>query len=341
MTSIEEAGLRHGVEPFRACLSLFSTTPRVESEALSTLEAIEAHRESLSGHLSRDPGFAVAAADFLHAAQEVGWSGGPHPGVDDSTEAAGGGAFDDLLARELRRHTRSGRPMALVLLGSRRASDAARQAVYAVMRAAVRDVDRAARVLPEGIAAILPCTTGDEGLRAARRYLGLLHDEDMATWSAGVAAIPEQPADPDRLAAAAREALRDALAEGQGGVRRAHREKRRCVRRRACGGLVASVVTGGRERAAEVLDLSAGGALLRLDEPLSCGQVVTLAIMEVAIRPRRALFAARVVRSAATAVREGAGCRAALVFEPRPSDLPVMADILAWLPGAPAGAGPI
>jgi GGDEF domain-containing protein len=340
MTSIEEAGLRHGVEPFKACLSLFSTTHRVESEAISTLEAIEAHRDDLSGRLLRDPGFAVAAADFLHAAEGVGWTRRRQPGVEDLAEAAGGGSFDDILTREFRRHSRSGRPLALVLLGSREAHDATRQAVYAVMKAAVRDVDRAARVLPEGVAVILPCTTGEEGCRAARRYLDLVGDDRRATWSAGVAAIPGRPADPAALAAAARAALRDALAEGQGRVRGAHTEKRRSVRRAASGGLVAGIQAGGRERPAEILDLSVGGALVHLDERIPRGQVVTLAIMEVAARPRRARLAARVVRSADSTVPGAAGSLAALVFEPPPAALPVVAEILAWLPDATARARP-
>jgi PilZ domain-containing protein len=326
MEEIRAAGLALSIEPFGACLDLLAAGRAGEAEARRLVETIEAHRAGLESRLERDPGFAVAAADLLHSTR---------PGTWDPGAARASGAvdtrrgLDDVLEREVRRHDRTGRPLGLLLLCPRIApEERVWGATLAALGEAARDVDRIARVLPEGVAVLLPCTTGDDAVRAAARLVAVAARVTATPWSAGVAAIPEGPTDANALAAAARGALAEAIREG-GVVRRAAPERRRHGRRAPSQGLSARIGAGSRSAEAVVEDLSLGGVLVRTPRPLVPGLVVALEIGGAPPRACRLSLGARVVRSEAPAPGTTGSWRAGLAFEAGNDALPLLADLLA------------
>jgi hypothetical protein len=328
---IRAAGDALAVEPFAACLDLLAAGPANATEALEIVETIETHRADLEARLERDPGFAVAAADLGHATRGRTWFRGvartpaPHQG---------GRCFDTMLECELRRHQRSGRPVGLVLMSPRVPPDERgwREILSALVEAA-RDVDYITRVLPEGVAALLPCTGGDDTVRAAARLRVVAGRVAGESWSAGVAAVPECAARPDALAAAARRALADAVRDGAA-VRCSAPERRRHGRRPPGEGLSARIETGRSVAEAAVEDLSLGGMLVRTPKPLVPGLRVALEIGAGPPRGRRLALAARVVRSEAPAPGTTGVWRAALAFEAGDDALPVLAELLASSRGA-------
>ena len=206
MKSIEEAGRRHDVEPFGVCLALFSRAARSEPDARITFEEIEAHRDALRVRLHRDPGFAVAAADYLQLVEGLGWNRGEAPPGRGPIGRGGDRSFDQLLDAELRRHVRHSRPLSILLLAPwcPVEPDSVAAAATAVA-GAVRDVDQTARVLPEGVAVLLPCTEGSDGAAAGRRLAGVAERASRAAWCGGVAALPRSPMSSARLPRARRD----------------------------------------------------------------------------------------------------------------------------------------
>lgn len=317
----EHAGSQHGVEPFRSCLSMIGAPQRDETEARLVIEAIEAHRETLTRHLARDPGFSVAAADFLQAGEgrSVRSAGPTHTG---STRARSDGApFDAILEAELRRCERAGRPLSLVFLEPDRIGLGEPQTLRAeaALREGIRGVDRLCRLLPAGFALLLPCTPGSEAVRGAKRWRAVIGRVTGEPWSAGIAAVPEHPPTAERLVASARASL--GLARRDGGMAARQGQGDRRLRRRHAVGtrLSGSVVNGSRELQATVQDLSTDGACVRLGELVAPGARVTLKLRETTPRARSAAILSRVVRSVPQDDRGARDeWRAALRFEPHP-----------------------
>jgi PilZ domain-containing protein len=329
MEEIRAVGESLAVDPFRACLEFLAAGRAGEPEARQIVERIESHRADLESRLERDPGFAVAAADFLHATRPGTWGGGPDAGARAPAPNDTGRCLDDVLECELRRHQRTGRPLGLVLLSPLVPSDEPGwSGTMAALSEAARDIDRIARVLPDGVAVLLPCTAGDDAVRAAARLRAVAGRVTGTAWSAGVAAVPEGPEGAEALAAAARRALAEAVREGAA-VRRAAPERRRHGRRPPSGDLRARIGAGERAAEAVVEDLSLGGILVRTPRPLVPGLRVALEIGAAPPRARRLSVDARVVRSEAPAPGTTGSWRAALSFEVGNQALPVLADLLA------------
>ena len=334
MTSIEDAGRRQGVEPFGACLSLFSRNARSEPEARITFEEIEAHRDAMRIRLQRDPGFAVAAADYLQLVEGLGWHRGEAPPGAGSIGRGGARPFDQILDAELRRHVRHGRPLALILLApwSPLEPDAVAAGAAAVT-GAVRDVDQPARILPEGIVVLLPCTEGADGATAARRLADLAEHASRAAWCAGVAAIPDCAPEPERFGAVARAALEQARQEGPARVHLARRERRRHRRRMVAGAIQARIRSRSRVIEVEVVDLSLHGALIESGSAVQAGEAIVLEVTERTPRGRSAEVAARILRAEAAKESSSRAWRAALAFEAPAGALPSVTHILAGLAG--------
>jgi hypothetical protein len=332
MRSIEDAGRRQGVEPFGASLALFSRAARSEPDSRITFEEIEAHRDALRTRLQRDPGFAVAAADYLQLVEGLGWHRGEAPSGSGPAGRAGDRCFDRLLRVELRRHERHGRPLSLLLLSPWCPLEPEAMAAGAMaVTGAVRDIDQPARVLPEGIVVLLPCTEGEDGAAAARRLVALAESASHVAWCGGVAALPECAPDAEQFAVLVRGALEEALREGPGRVRLSRRERRRHPRRSA-GALHGLVRSEGRALEVGVVDLSLHGALVQADADITgiC-ETIVLEIAERTPRGRSARVAARVLRWSTATSADRPVWRAALAFDPGGSALPAVTQILAGL----------
>ena len=337
--AIEAAGRAHAVEPFRACLALLSHEAGEEAEARAAVLAVEAHRTALETRLGRDPGFLVAAVDYLPTT-------GRSSGRPQARAAAPGGiareAFDERLRLETRRAARTGRPVAVVLLAPDPPAPPEPLAVAAAeaLRTAARDIDELVRLLPSGVAAILPCTSATEAARAARRLLPVAARASGGAWRAGVAAAPPGRCDAEALAGEARRALERARRRDGAAVEGASLERRRRPRRAAAGSVRGRVrlddarpaddARGRREQEAVVLDLSMAGALVRLRAPLRRGDRVVLDLREACARPVSAALPARVVRAEGPASPDGP-FRAALRFEPAAGRTFRLAEIVAGL----------
>ena len=155
--------------------------------------------------------------------------------IDQLTSIANRRTFDETLAREWRRGTRSARPLSLIFFDidhfksyndryGHQVGDACLRAVAAeIARAARRPGDFVARYGGEEFAVVLPETSPDgafasaEAVRHAIRDLGIAHGEESITLSAGCATVvPYDGADGvDLLLAAADAALYRAKADGR------------------------------------------------------------------------------------------------------------------------------
>jgi GGDEF domain-containing protein len=304
--ALDEAGSRFGVEPYRTCLTLLMLKPRPEPEARDLIESIERHRAGLRLGLDRDPGFMVAASDLAHAA-----GGGGRLGISSEAQRpvrSMPATFDERLERELRRSARSGLPVSLILLApdvARGLDDDAAAAAELVLGEATRDVDCVARLLPDGLALLLPCTDDVDGLRAAARLRSLVSGACGTAWSAGVASGPNRATSAEAFAVGALKALEQARREGGGSVCGVGKERRRGRRRRVGGVLNGWVDAGAVRWTGTLVDLSPCGAALRLPEELAVGMQLLLGLRETGARARAAAIPARVVRVSRVAAGGG------------------------------------
>ena len=308
--AIRGLGERLAIEPFRACLGVIAPLDRPEPAAQRLICSIERHRSLLCKSLGRDPGFGIAAIDYLH---DVGLIHDPLPAARRRDATAGRGQrarataepLQRALVLDLRRCERVGRPLAFAVLRPDSPSAGRRRlpaAAAAQLQAAVRDVDHAARILPEGFAVVLPCTSGQGGVTTADRLRLMLSNAGGGSWSAGVASCPEQPWDAARLVQRSQVAVVRARADG--GERTVwSRPERRSSRRRAVGhgGLSASLPGRPLQRQIAIDDLSMSGALVRTDTRLAREERVTLALSGVSARSSCIALPARVVRAERTA----------------------------------------
>src|SRR5207245_7107878 len=239
IAAIVDLGGRHDIEPFRACLHELTRTDRLELEARDLIEQVDRHHTELEALLERDPGLGVAALDLLHDLRglilDPVFRDAPeprHPVVATRMPAAW--PLDDTLTMEMRRGERFGHPLAAAILAPDRPAEAASgimESAATALKETCRDTDVAGRLVPDGFGIIFPCTARGEALRAAERLRQALTAATRVAWSAGLASCPEQPWDPETLAAAAGEALAEARA-GAGASTRAHHPERRAHPRR-------------------------------------------------------------------------------------------------------------
>ena len=289
--AIRALGDRHGIDPFRSCLRISVGLDRPEAEARAALMAIEAHRATFESRLGRDPGFGIAALDY---AQESD-SSPPSPVPADFDPRS----FDEVFRVEVRRAERARSSLTLAILapsGALDRSGAALEAARGFLHEALRDTDRAARLLPEGLAVVHPMTPAAQGRKAAERLVKSLQTLTGIPWNAGVAASPEIPWEEATLARCALEALGAARARGDQAVAVYRPERREHPRRVAGAGLTAVLQRGGREAVIALEDLSIDGALVETSESLDRGGEVILVLRETCARPREVTIPSRVLR---------------------------------------------
>jgi diguanylate cyclase (GGDEF)-like protein/putative nucleotidyltransferase with HDIG domain len=130
--------------------------------------------------------------------------------------------FEETIALELARTTRSGAALSVVIVDldhfkalndrfGHQAGDVALQRLATLCRDGKRVVDSAARIGGEEFALVLPYTDANGAYLVAERLRRLIHDrasdETMLTASFGIAAYPEHGTDEDALLRAADQAL--------------------------------------------------------------------------------------------------------------------------------------
>ena len=323
--AIHGLGARPHDEPFRLALRTVLPLDPSEDQARATLDAIEAHRAGLEATLGRDPGFSVAALDYLQdqegALRDPLFNQAPPEGPAAARRAAipNEASIEEIVGLELKRAERFARPAALVLLapdGAPQEGERAMLAAAAALRDGARDTDQVARLASAGFAVILPCTAREAALLAARRLRGALLRPTGVTWSAGVALEAARVRGGDRA--------------------EAHQAERREHPRRAASGLAGRLRREGTETAAAIEDLSLGGALIRTAERLEPGSECTLVLRETTARPREISAPLRVVRAAESPrTAGGAGWVAAVVFLSDAAGRVRLAGLLADLPERP------
>jgi GGDEF domain-containing protein len=350
MEALSGLGARHVLEPFRDALRALVALDRQEDQARATLASIEEHRASLEARLGRDPGLSVAALDYLHELEGTlrdpvfQGAAGPGGGAADEPADRLAASIDEVLAHEVRRGERFGRPLALLLVspdpatpGPSPGGDAMLSAAAAALRGVVRDSDHLARVVPEGFAVILTCTGREAGLKAAERFRVALRSATGTTWSVGLASCPGQAWSAELLARAAREAL--FMAQGAGGdAAMARTVERREHPRRAVGASLTGRIRSGDEESEIVIeDLSLGGARIGVAAPLEPGSEVVLRLRETSARPREVTVSSRVVRAMPAAGGGRAAWSAGLAFLADAGTRHRVAGILADVAAAAGG----
>lgn len=332
--SLSDLGARHRIEPFRVAMHHLLGLDLPEARARGTVRLIEEHRDALSATLGTDPGFEVAAFDYLHEIEgrlrEPVFRTGPAVLPPDRA----GRAEEDLptaesVRMEARRVSRGGRPFALVSLAPDPGSpvDLKMRADW-VMREAARDTDQACGTADD-MTLLLPCTGLEEARIAADRYRRVLADSTGVPWSAGVVSSASEP-EGAGLEDSARAALRTARSAG-GDRTAATRPDRRAHGRRPCGGAVsARFLEGGAGAEVGIENLSLGGALVATAAPLKPGERIVLGLRGTMARSREVVLPARVGR---TLGRPGtpASWRSAVAFPADPGHRVRVAGLLSDL----------
>ncbi len=352
LEALADLGARRVLEPFRDALLALVALDRQEDQARATLASIEEHRASLEARLGRDPGLSVAALDYLHELEGIlrdpvfqgaADSGG---GVADEPADRVVASIDEVLAHEVRRGERFGRPLALLIVSPDAApprpspaDDARLSAAAGTLRGVVRDSDHLARVVPEGFAVILTCTGREAALKAAERFRLALRSATGVTWSVGLASCPGQAWNAALLARSAREALH--MVQGAGGdAALARTVERREHPRRAVGiALTGRMRSGDEESEIVVEDLSLGGARVGVAARPEPGSEVVLRLREASARPREVAVPSRVVRAVAAAGDRGTAWTAGLAFLADAGTRQRVAGILADVAAGPGGRG--
>ena len=331
-------GARHLIEPYRALLLDLLGFDRPESRARATVLKIEAHRSVLAAALGGDPGFEVAALDYLHEIegtlrepvfQEGPAAGDPGPRARPQDAPPGGEGL------ELLRAARSGRSLACVTLepdapGS--LGGAALAEAVAAVREAARDTDLA-RGGNGGVALLLPCTAGPAALQAADRYRRVLAGSTGTPWSGGVAAGGAGALVPSAIEGESRRALLQARAAGGDRVHAAHPERRAHPRRHAAGAIGARLLVDGAAEDIVIEDLSLGGARLHTRRALVPGSGIVLSLRGSAVRARDIVLPSRVERTRARP-GEPLPWQAAVAFPAGGAARLRLATLLADLPAA-------
>ena len=346
-------GENEGIAPFaQAALNLFHLDLE-EEEARGLIERVLAHRASLGVALGRDPGLAVAAADYLvnverrlHQPTLVEMDAWERTSRSARTDALTGlvnrAAFLEALDLEIRRARRYGLPLAVVLLdldGFKEVNDrhghllgdVVLERVGTVLRRTAREADTAGRLGGDEFALLLPeavrlgaFAAAERVRRAVRRAFESETIDGAAlalTLSGGIATWPEDGAYAQDLLQRADAALYRAKRFGRDRVVLHHLERRAEVRWPARPGTFVAWSRAGAAAwsRARVVDLSARGALLEDDGIATPPSAIDLAFESRAGDERR--VRGRVVREDRGTGPEAAR-RAGVSFDaPLPADL--------------------
>lgn len=346
-------GEHEGVAPFAQAVRTLFHLELDDEDARHLVERVLAHRAGLAQALGRDPGLAVAAADYLVNVERRiqqptlvemdAWERTSRSARTDAlTGLANRSTFLEALDLEIRRSRRYGLPLAVVLLdldGFKEVNDrhghllgdVVLERVGGVLRRTAREADTAGRLGGDEFALLLPeaprlgaFAAAERVRRAVRRAFEseAIDGEALGlTLSAGIAAWPEDGAYAQDLLQRADAALYRAKRLGRDRVVLHHLERRAEIRWPARPGTFVAWSRSGASAwsRARVVDLSSRGALLEDDGIAAPPSAIDLAFESRNGGDRH--LAARVVRED-RGDGPGSARRAGVFFDaPLPADL--------------------
>jgi diguanylate cyclase (GGDEF)-like protein len=294
---------------YSALLYLLTHLNFTEPRAARHWKRILNHRERMRSALGRDPGLRVAIVDyFVNVSGELRnpkvielslYERTERSAVTDGLTGLYNHAYLlQALRQEVLRSKRHGLTVALLLLdlddfkriNDQRGhveGDRVLMKAAAVVREGVREIDVAARYGGEEFAVVLPDTARLGALVVAERIRRRIEERfarsrSAVTLSGGIAVYPDDAGTPADLIVQADAGLYAAKAAGKNrillpqGERRRHR--RLAARQRV-------TVAAGEVQTVPVKNLSEGGLLVSLREPVAVGSPVSLTIERPAAEP--------------------------------------------------------
>jgi diguanylate cyclase (GGDEF)-like protein len=277
-----------------------------EAEAERHWKKISAHRVALQKALARDVGLRVAILDyFVNLSRELKNPKMIEIAIYERTErsAVSDGLtglfnhayFSQALKRELQRSRRHGLKLSLIMLdldNFKRLNDTRGHVegdkvlvkTAAIIRESLRTIDVAARYGGEEFALILPETDRGGAFVVAERIRKRIEDHFkhkpgfQATASGGVVTFPEDAGNLEEMVRLADEGLYRSKADGKNRMTVVGGERRRHVRLRVAHPATVTAKVGERARRAEARNVSEGGLLLSLRQPLPLGSHVTVVV---------------------------------------------------------------
>jgi diguanylate cyclase (GGDEF)-like protein len=303
-----ESRRRDGQAVYSAILYILTHLSFSESEAERHWRRIRRHRDALRKDLHRDVGLRVALLDyFVNVSHELKNPKVIEIAIYESTARSAvtdglTGLFNHeyfmtALRRETQRCKRHALHVSLVMLDVddfKAINDTYGhlQGDHILMKSAtlvtqsLREIDIAARYGGEEFAVILPDTprTGafvvaDRIRRRVEDHFRRRKDGPQVTLSGGVATFPDDAADLEQLIQRADEGLYRSKAQGKNRVTLAGGERRRHPRRAVTHRVTVSAE--GRVAAARAKNLSEGGVLVSVGQPVPVGSP-----LDVTLRPR-------------------------------------------------------
>jgi diguanylate cyclase (GGDEF)-like protein len=295
-----------GLPVYSTLLSLLTHLDFAEAVARRHWQKVAAHQAALRRALRRDPGLRVALLDYfvnqtrvlrnpkviemaLYQRTEQTALGDPLTGLFNRAYLA------QVLRRETSRARRHGRSLSVIMLDIddfKRINDTHghlegdRVLVKAagLIRENLRDIDVAARYGGEEFAVVLPDTGRSGAFIVAQRIrmsfeARLRSGREPVTISGGVAAYPADGLTPQQLLQCADQGLYSAKAAGKNRIEPDKDERRQHerVRWQQDIGIERS---GGRRISARGQNLSEGGMLVSMTEPVPVGAKVTVVVRD-------------------------------------------------------------
>ncbi len=299
-----EAQARPGLPVFSTLLSLLTHLDFSEPVAKRHWEKVRAHQRDLRRALKRDPGIRVALLDyFVNQSRVLRNPKVIEMALYQRTEQkalrdALTGLFNrayliQFLRREISRARRHGRPLAVALFdiddfkhindthghleGDRVLAKAA-----GLIGECLRDIDVAARYGGEEFAVVLPDTGRAGAFVVAQRIrvsfeTGLRSGREAVTISGGVAAYPADGLTPQQLLHCSDQGLYRAKAAGKNRVA-PESDERRQHERVLWQQSIGLERSGGRVIEARGRNLSEGGMLVSMTEPVPVGSKITVVV---------------------------------------------------------------
>jgi diguanylate cyclase (GGDEF)-like protein len=296
---------KHAGQPLYACLlSILTHLNFTEAEAYRHWRRAQAHRDRLRASLRRDVGLRVALLDyFVNVNQEL-----RNPKVieisiyertarsavtDGLTGLFNHAYFIQALQREILRARRHDLKLSLAMFDlddfkkvndtrGHVEGDRILMKSAGVIRESLREIDTAARYGGEEFAVLLPETARAGAHVVAERIRRRIeerfrrHGKIQETVSGGVATYPEDAATAEDLLRRADEGLYRSKADGKNRITMVGGERRRHLRVPLSHPVLLRART--TRRAAQARNVSAGGLLVSLREPVPVGSNVTMIV---------------------------------------------------------------
>ena len=302
---------RAGTPVYACLLSILTHLSFSEAEAYRHWRRIQAHRDRLKGALRRDVGLRVALLDyFVNVNQELHNPKVIEIAIYERTERSAvtdglTGLFNHAyfimaLKREVLRARRHDLKLSLAMFDlddfkkindtrGHLEGDHTLMKTAAVVKESLREIDTAARYGGEEFAILLPETSRAGAHVVADRIRRHMEERfrrrgsPRVTLSGGVATYPEDATNAEDLLRRADEGLYRSKADGKNRITMVGAERRRHLRVPVSHPLLLRARS--TRRAARAENVSAGGVLVSLREPVPVGSNVTLVIRPVGAAP--------------------------------------------------------